>query len=213
MIATESDSIPSENHRHLWFYHTVFSSNRLGQRRFGPFRASQGLDSGLPEINQPLPVVAGRHHHHHHRKVRPRVTDGAQQLAAHLIDDSEHLLDLRTRLGDAFVAQLLAVKQWRVPMALPLDRVAKAVFLRRDPIPELKIAPKPRQALVRPRLNLDKSVCTRQHVIDHHNQQLDQVVPAWRGSVIDTNTSARRCLPSIAVSRPTKQRNYNNQGL
>ena len=42
----------------------VFAPNRLGQRRFGPFRASEGHDSGLLEIRQPLQVVAGCHHRH-----------------------------------------------------------------------------------------------------------------------------------------------------
>ncbi len=102
-------------------------SNRLGQRRFGPFRASEGLDSRLLDINQPLQVVAGRHHRH--RKVRPRPADGAKQLAAHLLDSPEHVLDPRARLGDAIVAPLLAVRQRLIAMSLPLDLVAEAVFL------------------------------------------------------------------------------------
>jgi hypothetical protein len=39
---------------------------------------SEGLDSGLLEIDEPLQVVAGRHHRH--RKVGQRLTDSAQQL-------------------------------------------------------------------------------------------------------------------------------------
>ena len=93
MIATESCSVSSANHRFLRWCHLAFASNRLRQRRFGPFRASEGLDSRLLEINQPLQVVAGCHHRH--RKVRPRLADGAQQLAAHLLDGPEHMLDLR----------------------------------------------------------------------------------------------------------------------
>ena len=128
MIPAESGSISAANHRHLRLCRPVFASNRLGQRRFGPFRASEGLDSGLLEINQPLQVVAGCHHRH--RKVRPRLADGAQQLAAHLVDGPEHMLDPRPRPGDALVAPLLALGQRLVAMALALDLVAEAVFLQ-----------------------------------------------------------------------------------
>ena len=107
---------------------SLFASNRHGHRRFGPFRASEGLDSGLLEINQPLQVVAGRHHRH--RKVRPRLADGAQQLATHLLDGSEHMLDPRARLGDAGVAPLLAFRQGFVALPLALNLVTKAVFLQ-----------------------------------------------------------------------------------
>ena len=128
MIATESGSIPSANHRLLQRCRPVFSSNRLGQRRFSPFRASEGLDSGLLEVNQSLQVVAGCHHRQ--RKVRPCLADGAQQLAAHLVDGPEHMLDPRPRPGDALVAPLLAVGQRLVPVALALDLVPETVFLQ-----------------------------------------------------------------------------------
>ena len=128
MIATESGSISSANPRFLRRCCPFFASNRPGQRRLDPFRASEGLDSGLLEINQPLQVVAGCHHRH--RKVRARPADGAQQLAAHLVDGPEHMLDPRPRPGDALVASLLAVGQRLVAMALALDLVAEAVFLQ-----------------------------------------------------------------------------------
>src|SRR5574343_1591246 len=128
MIPAESGSMSAANHRHLRLCRPVFASNRLVQRRFGPFRASEGPDSGLLEVTQPLQVVAGRHHRQ--RKVRPRLADGAKQLATHLLDSPEHVLDPRARLGDALVAPLLAVGQRLVAMALALDLVAKAVFLQ-----------------------------------------------------------------------------------
>ena len=124
MIATESCSVSSANHRFLRWCHLAFASNRLRQQRFDPFRASEGRDSGLLEINQPLQVVAGRHHRH--RKVRPRLANGAKQLAAHLLDGPEHMLDPRPCPGDARVAPLLALGQRLVAVALPLDLVAEA---------------------------------------------------------------------------------------
>jgi len=128
MTATEFGSISMTNRRLSRRCRPVFTLNRLGHPRFGPFGASEGLDSGLPEIHQPLQVVAGRHHRH--RKVGPRLTDGAQQLAAHLLDGAEHVLDPRARLGDAFVASLLALGQRLVALALALDLVPKAVLLQ-----------------------------------------------------------------------------------
>ena len=128
MILAESGSISAANHHHRRLSRPGFASNRLGQRRFGPLRASEGLDSGLLEINQPLQVVAGRHHRH--RKVRPRLADGSQQLAAHLVDGPEHMLDPRPRPGDALGAPLLTVGQQLVPVALPLDLTSEAVFLQ-----------------------------------------------------------------------------------
>lgn len=108
MILAESGSISSANHRHRRPSRPVLASNRLGQRRFGSFRASEDLDSGLLEVNQPLQVVAG--HHQRHRKVCPRLADGAKQLAADLVDGREHVLDPRPRPGDALVAPLLALR-------------------------------------------------------------------------------------------------------
>ena len=90
----------------------VFASNRLGLQQFGPFRVSEGFDSGLLEVNQ------------------PRLPDGTQQLAAHLLDGCKHVLDPRPCLGDALVAPLLALRQGLVPVALPLDLVPEAVLLQ-----------------------------------------------------------------------------------
>jgi len=90
MIATEFGSISLANHCISRQCCPIFALNRLGHRRSGPFLASEGLDSGLSEIGQPLQVVAGGHHRH--RKARPRLTDGAQQFATHLLDGAEHVL-------------------------------------------------------------------------------------------------------------------------
>ena len=101
MIATEFGEISLANqlvHRRC---RPAFASNRLGHRQFGSFRASDSLDSGLLEIDQPLQVVACRHHRH--RKVC-------------------------SSLGDAFVAPLLAFGQRLVALALPLDLVSEAVL-------------------------------------------------------------------------------------
>jgi hypothetical protein len=102
------------------------ASNRPRHRRLGPLRASEGLDSGLLEIRQPLQVVAGRHHRH--RKARPRLADGAQQLATHLLEDAEHVLNPGARFGDALVTPLLALGQRLVTLALPLDLIPEALL-------------------------------------------------------------------------------------
>ena len=130
MIATKLSSISLANHCISRQCCPVFASNRLEYRRSGPFLASKGLDSGFSEIDQPLQVVAGDHHRH--RKARPRLTDGAQQFATHLLDGAEHVLDPRTRLGNTLVATLLALGQRLVTLALPLDLVAKALLLQPD---------------------------------------------------------------------------------
>jgi hypothetical protein len=86
-------------------------------------------------------------------RYRPRVSDsievttiltqrdGAKQLAAHLVDGSEHMLDPRPRPGDAHVAPLQAVGQRLIPMTLPLDLVPKAVFLQPGLALRRRIAP------------------------------------------------------------------------
>lgn len=139
MTATEFSSISLLNHRFFQRYHPVFASNRLGHRRFGPFWASKGLNARLSEVHKPLQVVAGRHHRH--RKVCPRLTDGAHQLAAHLRHRAEHVLDPGTYLGDALVTSLLALGQRFVALALTLDLIAKALFLQPGFAPLGRIAP------------------------------------------------------------------------
>src|SRR5512145_452697 len=90
--------------------------------RLGPLGASEGLDSGPAQVNQPLQIVAGRHQRH--RKVRPRLTDGTDQLATHLLHRREHVLDPRTGLGDPVVAPALAFGQRVAACALALDVIA-----------------------------------------------------------------------------------------
>lgn len=68
---------------------------------------SECLDSGLPEIDQPLQVVAGGHHRH--RKVCSYLTHGAKQFATPLLDGTECVLDPGARFGDTPVALLLAL--------------------------------------------------------------------------------------------------------
>lgn len=73
-----------------------------------------------------LQVVTGRHHRQH--KVRARLANRADQLAAHLIDHGEHVLDAGTHLGDAAVALLLALGQRLVGVSLALNPVPESVL-------------------------------------------------------------------------------------
>ena len=107
MTVTELGLISTTNRHFSWRCRAVFTSNRPGHWRFSPFRVLKGPDSCLFEVDQSLQVVAGRHHRH--RKVGPRLTDSAQQLAAHLLDSAEHVLDPCERLGNTLVASLLAL--------------------------------------------------------------------------------------------------------
>lgn len=127
MSATELASIFSTNRHVSRVRRPVFASNRPRHRRFGPLRASEGLDAGPPEIHQPPQVVAGGHLRY--SKARSRLTDRADQLAAHLIDGAEHMLDPGARLGDAPVAPLPAPGQRLVAQPLALDLIAIAVGL------------------------------------------------------------------------------------
>lgn len=97
-------------------------------RQFGPFLASEGHDSRLPKVHQPLQVVARGHHRH--REARARLADRADHLSAHLLDGGEHVLDACTGLGDTVIASLLALGQRLVALALALDLVPKAVLLQ-----------------------------------------------------------------------------------
>ena len=64
----------------------------------GP-RASECLDPGLLQIDETLQVVSSNLP----VQVQPGAcqANGAQRLAAHLCQPREHVLDARTRLGDA----------------------------------------------------------------------------------------------------------------
>ena len=139
MIATELGSISPAMLRLFRWRCPVFASNRPGHRRFGPFRASEGLDSGLPEVDQPLQVVAGGRHRH--RKVRPRLADGTQQLATHLLDGGKYMLDPGARFGDALVTSLLALGQRLVTLTLPLDLIAEALLFEPGFTPLRRVAP------------------------------------------------------------------------
>lgn len=139
MIATESGSISSVNHCLPRRCFPVLASNRLGLQRFGSFRASEGLDSGLLEIYQPLQVIAGCHHRH--RRVRLCLADGAQPSAHHLFDGPKHMLDPCAVLGDALVMALRALGQGLVAQILPLDLVTESVFLQTGFALHRRIAP------------------------------------------------------------------------
>src|SRR5690606_1528027 len=59
---------------------------------------------------------------------RPRLADGAQQLATHLLEGAEHVLDPGARFGDALVTPLLALGQRLVALAFPLDLIPEALL-------------------------------------------------------------------------------------
>lgn len=102
-----------------------YTLNRRGQRQFGPFRALCGHDAHPLAVRQPLQVVAGRHHRHH--KVGARLANGADQLAAHLLNGRKCVFNLRARLRDSAVSPLLGIRQRLVPMAFALNPVPVAV--------------------------------------------------------------------------------------
>ena len=60
---------------------------------------------------------------------RTRVTDGADHLAAHLLDGRKHVFNACPGLGDAVVATLLRFRQRLVGLTFALDLIAIAVFL------------------------------------------------------------------------------------
>ena len=172
MIATELGSISPAMLRLFRWRCPVFASNRPGHRRFGPFRVSEGLDSGLPEVDQPLQVVAGGRHRH--RKVRPRLTDGAQQLATHLLDGGKYMLDPRTRFGNTLVTSLLALGQRLVTLALSLDLIAEALLFEPGFTPLRRVAPvgidiPTRVARIEDVVEVLAVVCTRRVSLDSAN--------------------------------------------
>lgn len=126
MIATQFGPISLANHCVCRRGCPVLASDRLGQRR-GSFLASEVLGSSLPEVDPPLQVEPGGHHRH--RKVCPRRTGGAQQLAAHRLDGGKSMLDPRLHLGDTSVTPLLALGQGLVTFTLSLERIPEAFFL------------------------------------------------------------------------------------
>src|SRR5690606_29116321 len=65
-----------------------------------------------------------------HRKVRSRLADRADQLAAHLINGREHVLDTGARLGDAMVTPLLTLRQRLVARTLSLNLVPVTLVLQ-----------------------------------------------------------------------------------
>ncbi len=96
-----------------------------GSRRSGLFRASEGLDSRLAEEHQPPQVVTGRHHRQ--RKVCARLTNRADQLATHLLDRGEYVLDTGAHLGNAAVAPLLALGQRFVGVTFALNPIPESI--------------------------------------------------------------------------------------
>lgn len=67
------------------------------------------IRSPMQERRQSLEVVAGSHHRHRHRG--PRLSDRANELAAHVPDAAKRMLDPGTLAGDALVAPRLAFAQ------------------------------------------------------------------------------------------------------
>ena len=103
----------------------VFTPNCRGQRQFGPFRALGGHDARPLAVRQPLQVVASRHHRH--RKAGTRLANGADQLAAHLLNRRKRMFNPRAGLRDSVVSPLLGFGQRLVPLAFALNPVPVAV--------------------------------------------------------------------------------------
>ena len=97
-------------------------------RRLGGFWLLQGHHACSGAISQPLHVVAGRHHRH--REIRTRLSDRPDELAAHLFDTSEHMLDPRPGFRDSVIPSLLAFGQRLVLLTFPLDLGSIAVVLQ-----------------------------------------------------------------------------------
>jgi hypothetical protein len=91
----------------------------------GP-RASECLDPGLLQIDKTLQVVSSDLP----IQVQPCACEanGAQRLAAHLRQAREHVLDARTRLGDAMIAPLLRLRDRLTLAAFALDVHTPAFF-------------------------------------------------------------------------------------
>jgi len=109
-------------------FRSVFASNFRVTRQFDASWASSGLDPCLLQINQPLQVVAAGLHSH--REVCASLTDGANELAAHLFNAGKDVLDTCAGFGNAMVASLLAFRQRLVCMAFALDVIAIAVLFQ-----------------------------------------------------------------------------------
>ena len=82
------------------------------------------------EVGQPLQVVADCHHRH--RKVRARLSRGADQLAAHLLHRRKRMFDPYPRLCNPLITPLLPLGQWLVAMTFELNLDAVAVRFKPD---------------------------------------------------------------------------------
>ena len=105
--------------RSILLFGLAFHLNGRYCRPFGEFQTLKGHDLHSVEIGQPLHFVASRHHRH--RKVGSRLTDGANHLAAHLLNPREYMLHASARLCNAMVPSLLALRERLVLLALPLN--------------------------------------------------------------------------------------------
>ena len=125
MLLTESGSNSSVTCCFSQQVCPVFTPTCRGQRQFGPFRALCGHDARPLAVRQPLQVVTRGHHRH--RKVGTRLTNGADQLAAHLFNRPKRMFNTGSCLRNAMVPSLLSVGQRLVPMALALNPVPVAI--------------------------------------------------------------------------------------
>ena len=89
-------------------------------------RTSEGLDSGLLQIDQALQIVGSDFPVQ--LQCGARQANRAQSLAAHLRQRAKHMLDAHAGLGDAVIAAQLGCGGRLVLAALALDLHAPALF-------------------------------------------------------------------------------------
>ena len=81
--------------------------------------------------------------------------------------------------------------------------------------------PQPVLLLFCPQRDFDKGIGPDQHGTDRYHQQFNQIVlnlarlsrvaDRYEYTLIDTNTSASRTLPSVSMAHPKKTESYTNQ--
>jgi len=230
----EFGSISPANHRLFGRCRPVLLQSRPLKRRFGPLRASEGFDSCLSEINQPLEVVAGDHRRQ--CKARARLSDCADQLAAHLFDARKHVLDSGTRLGDAMVTPLLTLGKGLVAAPLSLYVIVIAVLLcpgrirvflapfGRFPISRHPAFPDQlvllsAVALIGARAHCDISSKSSAPLSNAHTAtvssslNLCRVCCALRQSSSPSKTSSMSASFPMSIGRPRRQEAKQNKGL